>query len=405
MPTPFPLRLLSMLVLVVGCADFATAADWPRFRGPNGTGVSEEHLAEKGWPDGDLHQFWKTNVGIGFSSPVVSEGRLFISGNQSDTDSFYCLNAETGDLLWKHSWESEAWPYLYEGGTNATAAVDGAQVFTLGRHGPLFCFDAATGEVLWKLDLHRDLNLQKPSWGFTSAPLVSGELLILNAGSHGLALNKATGKVAWTTGTGDAAYAVPEPFDAQGTPALVIFGPASLAAVRRSDGSLLWETPWKTQFKVNAAQPIVRNNQIFVSSAYGFGCALFEAEAAGPREVWRNNEMQNHFNSCVLIGDHLYGISGTEASKAGLRCMEFATGKVEWTVSGAGLGSVIAAQDTLIVLTGRGELQFAKASPKAYQVDYRTQALGGKCWTPPCLAHGRIYCRNAAGDLVAVAAP
>ncbi len=396
---------MTSLAFAACLAECASAADWPRFRGPDGTGISRESIAEKGWPEGDLRQIWKTAVGVGFSSPVVSEGRLFISGNQADSDTFYCLDTETGDPLWKHSWDSEVWPYLYEGGVNATATVDGSRVFALGRHGPLFCFEAHTGDVLWQLDLHRDLQLEKPAWGFTSAPLIAGDLLILNAGSHGLALNKTNGKVAWTTGTGDAAYAVPEPFDAYGTPAFIVFGPDSLAAVRRSDGGILWETPWKTQFKVNAAQPILRNNQMFVSSAYDFGCALLEVEAGGTREIWRNKDMQNHFNTCVLIGDHLYGISGTEASKATLRCMEFATGKVEWTETGSGLGSVIAAQDTLIVLSDRGELQFAKASPEAYQVDYRSQVLGGKCWTPPCLAHGRIYCRNAAGDLVAVAAP
>lgn len=394
------------LALVVWCPLMGVKADdWPKWRGPAGTGISAETIAPDGWGDRELKRLWKTNVGIGFSSAVVKDGRLFISGNQSDTDTIYCLDAKTGKTLWKHSYESEVWPYLYEGGTNATATVDGGRVYVLGRHGPLFAFDAETGNQLWAVDLHKDLGLEKPSWGFTSAPLVDGAHLYLNAGTHGLALEAATGEVVWKTGTGDAAYAVPEPFRAEGKDGLIVFGMDSVAAVGKEDGEVWWTYPWKTKFKVNAAQPILSDNQLFLSSAYGFGCALLEIDARGAREVWRNTSMQNHFNSCLLIDGHLYGVDGTDASKATLKCLDWKSGEVRWTEKGFGLGSLIAARDWLIVLGDKGELVFAKASPEAFTPAHRAQVLGGKCWTPPTLANGVVYGRNADGDLVAFAIP
>ncbi len=384
----------------------ALADAWHRWRGPNADGLSPEALPGSGsWPEADLPRLWKTNVGTGFSSPVIQEGRLFVSGNQHDRDTFYCIDVKTGKSIWKHRYDSELWPYLYDGGPNATATIDGDHVYVLGRHGECFCFQAADGKKVWEVNLHQGLKLEKPSWGFTSAPLVLGETLYLNAGTRGLALEKATGNVVWTSGSGDAAYPTPEPVQFGDIGALIIFGPESCSAVRSSDGKLLWETPWKTKYKVNAAQPIIRDGKMFLSSAYGFGCALFSINTQGAKEIWRNKAMENHFNSCVLLGDHLYGISGTTADKCMLKCLSWQTGETLWEEKGMGMGSIIATKDLLIVLSDRGELVFAPASPKRFQPVYRTQILGGKCWTPPAIADGHLYARNAKGDLVAVKLP
>ena len=89
-------------------------------------------------------------------------------------------------------------------------------------------------------------------------------------------------------------------------------------------------------------------------------------------------------------------------------CLELATGKEKWRVPpavGLGCGSVMATADgTLLILSERGELLTALATPAGFKATARHQVLGGRCWTVPVLAHGRIYCRNARGDLVCVKA-
>lgn len=400
------IKSFSLILTLALAATLAPADTWYKWRGPAGDGISQETIPSSGqWPDRALEQVWKTNVGTGFSSPVIKDGRLFVSGNQNDRDTLYCLAADSGKTLWKHRYESEVWPYLYEGGPNASATIDGDRVFMLGRHGHLFCLQAEDGDPVWEVNLHEDYGLAKPSWGFTSAPLVDGDRLYLNAGTHGIALDKNTGKIIWQTGSGDAAYATPEPVQLGGEKALIVFGPVSCAAVTAETGELLWETPWKTKFKVNAAQPIIRKNQMFLSSAYGFGSALFTIEAKGAKEVWRNKAMENHFNTCILIDGYLYGVSGTSPDKCLLKCLSWETGETLWEEKGVGMGSVIAAKDLLVVLSDRGELIFAPASPAGFKPVYRTQILGGKCWTPPAISDGRLYARNAKGDTVAIELP
>jgi outer membrane protein assembly factor BamB len=85
-----------------------------------------------------------------------------------------------------------------------------------------------------------------------------------------------------------------------------------------------------------------------------------------------------------------------------LRCVEWRTGTVKWQEPSIQFGSLMAAGGKLIVLSEKGELVIAQASPRAFQPLARAQVLGGRCWTVPVLSHGRIYCRNARGDLVAL---
>lgn len=395
-----------LFALFVSLTLSLSAEPWYKWRGPSGDGISQETVPSGGaWPEDSLKPLWKNNVGTGFSSPVVSDGRLFVTGNANDRDTVYCLNIKNGKTLWKHTYDSETWPYLYDGGPNATATIDGEDVYVLGRHGHFFKFEAATGKIQWQIDFHQDLKFKKPSWGFTSAPLVSEDRLYLNVGTHGVALDKGTGKLLWQSGDEEAAYATPEPIQLGETHALVVFGPESCSAVVAETGKALWEIPWKTKYKVNAAQPIISGNEMFLSSAYGFGCALFTIDAEGAKEVWRNKAMENHFNTCVHIGDHLYGISGTTSDKSVLKCIAWKTGETLWEQKGVGMGSVIAAKDQLIVLSERGELLFAPASPTAFKASYRTQVLGGKCWTPPSISNGHLYARNSRGDVVAVKLP
>jgi outer membrane protein assembly factor BamB len=95
-------------------------------------------------------------------------------------------------------------------------------------------------------------------------------------------------------------------------------------------------------------------------------------------------------------------VDGDTTAKGALKCVEFATGTQKWSQPGVGSGALIVADGKLIVLTDRGELQVAPASPDGFKPTSRAQVLGGKCWTVPVLANGRIYARNARGDVVCV---
>jgi outer membrane protein assembly factor BamB len=327
---------------------------------------------------------------------AVSKGRLYTMGNENDTDTVWCLDASTGKEVWRHNYPCPKDPKEDEGGPRATPTVDGDKVYTFSRTGLAFCLDADSGQVIWKRDLRDELEAAAPKWGFASSPVVRGKLLILNAGPAAAALDKATGKTVWSSGRGEAGYASAVPFDYHGSEYVAIPNAKQLSVIKVSDGTALCQFPWPTDNGVNAADAIVFDGKAFISSDYNRGCALIKV-GPEPQVLWQNRKMRNHFNSCVLQDGYIYGFDMST-----LRCMDFKTGEEKWSLDGFGKGSLIIADGKLIILSERGELAVADASPAEFRQISRAKVIGGKCWTVPVLSGGRIYCRNAAGDLVCV---
>ncbi len=399
--------LIALATLVSLAASTASlpATDWPRWRGPDLNGISPEKGWSVAWPKEGPKQLWKANIGTGFSSMAVAGGRVFALGNRNNEDTVYCFDAVTGRENWKHSYAEPLDPKYYEGGPSATPTADGGNVYTFSRAGLLFCFEAATGKIVWQKNVAQELGLDTAKgdyWGFAGSPLVEGDLLILNAGAAGVALDKATGKVAWHNGKDACGYATPVPFDNDGKRAIALFAAKAVVAVEPKTGRELWQFPWKTSYDVNAADPIFSGNSMFVSSGYRSGGAVVKRDGGTFTTVWKNQNMHNQMSPSVLIGGHLYGCSGQNGKGGDLRCVDWQTGDVKWKEASAGLGALMAADGKLIVLGEKGELIVAEATPDAFKPLARAQVTGGKCWTAPVLANGRIYCRSAKGDLVCV---
>ena len=388
-------RLLTLTSLFVLVPIHSQAADWPRWRGPDANGISKETGWQTQWPATGPKKLWEAKVGTGFSSFAVANGRLYTLGNTADTDTVYCFKADTGEVLWKHSYPAPLEPKNYEGGPNATPTVEGDRVYTCSKNAEIFCFDAAKGTVVWSKKLAEELGTKKPTWAYASSVLVEGDLLLVNVGSEGTALSKQDGKVVWNNGKDMANYSTPVPFDANGQRAVALFTKDHIAALLVADGKELWRYPWKTDYDINAADPIVSGNEVFISSGYNHGASLLRITGGKPEKVWENKNMRNHFNSCVLWKEHLYGVDEKD-----LRCLDWKTGEVKWGDPKFGKGSLMIADGKLIGLGEKGELVVAEATPEAFKPISRAQVLGGKCWTAPVLANGHIYCRNAAGDMV-----
>ncbi|MSU59512.1 MAG: alcohol dehydrogenase [Pedosphaera sp.] len=373
------------------------AADWPNWRGPDHNGISKETDWSTQWPAAGPKQLWKAKVGTGFSSFAVSGGKVFTVGNTDNTDTVFCFDANTGAEVWKQSYASPLDPKYYEGGPNATPTVEGERIYTFSKRGVAHCLDAAEGTELWVKDLAAELKAKMPVWGFAGSVLIAGELALLNVGSTGAALDKKTGKVIWSSGPEEAGYSSLVPVEIGAKSAVAFASKQHVVAVTVADGKELWRFPWKTQYNVNPTDPIFSGSKVFISSGYNRGGGVFDVSASPPKNLWDNKNMRNHMNSCVLWQGHLYGLDDNQ-----LRCLVFDTGAVKWTDKAAGKGSLMLADGKLIVLSEKGELLVAAPSPDGFKPLVRAQVLGGKCWTVPVLANGKIYCRNAAGDVVCV---
>jgi outer membrane protein assembly factor BamB len=380
-------------------------ADWPRWRGPSGDGTS----AEKEWsPQGPTVK-WKAKIGVGFAGVSVAEGRVFamgsaeVGGGDVDTDTVFCFDAETGAKVWSYSYPAKLVNAMHEGGPSSTPLAHDGKVYTLSKVGDVHCFTADKGEVVWKADLKADAGVDVPMWGFTGSPVVMGGNVVFQAGPT-VALDLKSGKVAWKSKAYKPAYTTPALFEMGGKPALATLNQWGLVILDGA-GNETGQYPWATQFDTNATTPLVNGDRVFLSTGYEKGCAMLKLQPGELGVVFRNKHLSNHMNDSVWIGDHLYGFDGNahRASNNDLVCLDARTGRDVWRQKGMGCGSLIAADGKLIVLSDRGDLVIAEASPAKFTAISRTPVLGGKCWTAPSLARGLVYCRNNdRGDLVCV---
>ncbi|MBI3870437.1 MAG: PQQ-like beta-propeller repeat protein [Verrucomicrobia bacterium] len=392
--------ILSLLVPNLLILSRSKAEDWPRWRGPSANGISSETGWKAQWPPEGPRRVWSAKVGIGFSSFSVSAGRAFTMGNHNNQDSVFCFDAATGRQFWKHTYDCLLDPRYYDGGTSATPTVDGARVFSLSRKGHLFALNASDGTVIWQRNLAKELGAEIPEWGFAGSPLVDGDLLIVNVGDAATALEKDSGRTRWTNGKGPSGYSSATPFDRQGKHCVALATHAQIVGVEVLSGRRLWSHPWKTEYDINAADPVIQGDLVFVSSGYNHAGALLRLTDATATVVWENKLLRSQFSSPVLIDGNLYGVDGNAGPECALKCVEWTTGRLRWEKKGVGMASLMAAAGNLIVQLEKGQLLIVAASPAAYQEVSRAQVLGGKCWTQPVLANQRIYCRNSIGDVV-----
>lgn len=386
--------------------DTATAADWPHWRGPDYNGISKETGWVTTFPEGGPKILWEKSIGTGFSSITVSDGKAYTMGNIDGSDILYCFDAATGNEIWKKSYPCPLFANLHEGGPCSTPTVDGDAVYTFSKKGDIIRFETATGKIVWHRDLQKELGLQPPRWNFSSSPFIYGDLVILNAGERGIALNKADGSVKWQNGTNAGGYSTAVPFKVGDKDCIALFVAKEAVALETATGTVLWSIPWKTQADINASDAVISDNKIFVSSGYGVGCGLFDISSGEPKEIYRNKKMSNQLNSSVLWKGYLYGFDGmigmNGPGRGKLTCMNFETSEVKWSQDGMGTGSLMLADGKLIILSEDGKLVTAEASPDGFNEISSAQILTYKCWTVPVLANGRIYARNTAGRLVCV---
>jgi outer membrane protein assembly factor BamB len=396
-------RLAAALVvatsLLVGRPSSQTSTDWPQWRGPNRDGISQETGLLQKWPAAGPPLAWKgTGAGIGFSSFAIAAGRLYTQGGRGQSEYVLAYDAASGKRLWESP--LGAFYSNYQGdGARGTPTVDGSRLYALGASGDLACIDAQDGRAVWKRSLTKEFGGRIPSWGYSESPLIVGERLLVSPGGREaaiVALNKKDGATLWKSQNDAAAYSSAVVHKIGSVQQAIYFTDERVLGVDISNGQLLWSYAPVANDTANIATPIVRGNQVFVSSDYGTGAALLNLQAvAGGRveatEVYFSREMRNHHSSSVLVGDYLYGFSSSV-----LTSLRFDDGKLVWRDRSVGKGSLVYADNRLYLFSENGVVGLAEASSAGYREHGRfsLSVSGAPTWSHPVVSGGRLYLRD-----------
>lgn len=383
-----------LIVLAAACAPLH-GEDWPCWRGSQYDGISRETGVTLPWK-GSPKVLWELPIGSAFSSVTGVGDLVYTCGTESAKQVLFCLGASTGKVVWKKAFAEGVKDRQGGDGTRATPTVNDGKVYIFGGEGTLLCADAKTGAEIWSTKFNN-----RPTWKYSGSVLIEGNLAVVSpGGEHGglLALDKETGKVVWKGGEGGAGYSTPYPFTFEATRYIVCLLAKKAIIVDAKTGRKAWSMPWITRYDVNASTPIYRDGHLFLSSGYGHGCILLKLKAEGDRltttTVWASKVIANKFHTCILHEGKLYG-----ADERNLKCVDFLTGEVSWSLKEAAgdrtrHGTLVLCQGHFIHLSEKGQLSVAEVSPTGFNAVGSTRVLSGRCWTVPTLHNRRLYVRN-----------
>ncbi|HWE96572.1 MAG TPA: PQQ-binding-like beta-propeller repeat protein [Tepidisphaeraceae bacterium] len=394
---------LALGIAALACG-VSHAEEWPKWLGPEGTNISKEPIAAK-WPEGGPKKLWTAKVGQGFSSPIARDGKLYILAMQGNDDVLTALDAENGKVLWSQSYTVANHGEQAPQGLNrenglplpeATPTIDGDRIYTYGGGGDLVARQLADGKEVWKLNVLDQTGAKIITWNEASSPLVTAKLVYVQGGNGGpvaVAVDKATGKIAWKSEDGLGGYAAPILITVGDTPELVIFGGAALYSLNPETGKTLWKEPWKTQYDVNAVTPIYQDGHLFITSSYDHGCEMLTLSAAGATKAWQGKQIACRFQPCVLENGRLYGNSNGR-----LNCISWPDGKVIWSSHDIKLGdsgSFVLDGDKLVVLSDHGMLSLVQLNPDGPKELGKVQLFEfDNVWASPLIYKGKIFAKG-----------
>jgi outer membrane protein assembly factor BamB len=375
--------------------------DWPGFRGPARDSRLTGVRIATDWARKPPRELWRHLVGPGWSSFAVVGDRLYTQLQNGKDEVVVCYRAADGKQIWEHTDEARFSETAAGPGPRATPTFHDGKLYTMGATGKLNCLDAADGKVIWTRDVVADSGASVPTWGFASSPLVAqGVVSVFAGGPDGksvLGYRAATGELAWYGGEGQLSYCSTQLARLGGVEQVLIATEAGLTAFHPAKGDVLWKHDWKMEGGARVCQPAaLSDTDVLLGTPMTLGARRLRVSRTADgtwaaQEVWTSLAIKPYYNDLVTYDGHLYGFDGIF-----LTCVSLEDGAKKWRVRGYGNGQVLllADQGLLLVLSEKGEVALVKASPEGHQELAKFQAIKGKTWNHPVIAHGKLFVRN-----------
>lgn len=381
------------------------AADWPQWRGPTRDGIVPAAAAPRAWPE-ELTKSWSQSVGIGHSSPIVAEGRVFQHSRQGEEEIVQAFDLLKGTPLWKKSYSA---PYEVDSaaaehgkGPKSTPTCSAGRLYTLSINGRLTCWDAVRGTLVWEHNFGRDFPKPSPQFGTATSPLIVGGMCIVHGGgAEGgtlAAFDSATGEVKWSRkGTGPA-YASPIVVKLDGVEQLVTQIQDACLSVDLRTGRDLWTLPLTTEYEQNCISPVALDEKTILFGGYHQPTfAVVPRLAAGkwsPTRLWKNADIPLYMNTPVVSERWFFGMTQKRAGQ--LFCADSASGKVQWTNDGrfGDNASLLIAGDFLLALSTDAKLLVLEKNPRQLKVVRTYQVAENPTWASPALSGSSLLIKD-----------
>jgi len=430
----FSIALLIASLILIFIVPPAVADDWPQWMGPNRDDVWAEPGIIEAFPEGGPKILWRRPVHGGFAGPAVVGGKVYVTDYQKASgdakpaptkrndlqgkERILCLDARTGNELWKHEYERE-YTISYPAGPRCTPTVVDGKVFCLGAMGDLMCLDAQSGQMIWSKNLPQAYSAPVPLWGYAGHPLVYKNLLISTVGGKGsavVAFDKQTGQEAWKAlSAQEIGYSPPTLIQAGGAEQLLIFNGDGINSLNPQDGSVYWFETLRLAFAMAIMAPRVGGEFLFAGghSGQSLGLKLDPTRPAVTR-VWKGSRdvgLAPVSGTPFVENGIAYGIDGNGI----FRAVRIATGERLWGTAkpvngkdderrGPAEGATFVTKngDRFFIFGENGDLVIARLSPEKYDEVSRTKLLDpvgvglgrSVVWSHPAYADQCVFARN-----------
>jgi len=400
--TNFKLLRLFLLLTLINLTTVIRSQNWPCWRGPNGDGTSSETNLPVHW-DSNKNVVWKSVVpGIGHSSPIIWDDKLFTSSAISETQEkvLLCYNSQTGDLIWqktvvKSALEGKHNDNSYASGTPAT---DGRLVYVSfldGEDVVVAAYDF-TGKQIW---IQRPGKFSSPH-GYSCSPVLFEGKVIINGDSKGeafvAALNQADGKIIWKVPHNNPAHSFSTPIfrEMAGKKQMIFCGNKEIASYNPADGSQYWFVNGPSEDFCSSPVYNEKNGLVLVSSAWPQRHLLAikpdgQGDVTTSHVVWQTTKGAYYVPSPVCTDDYLF----TTMTNGQVHCLEVATGNIVWTENlGKQYSSPVLANGLVYMPNDEGIITVIK--PGATFEAIAKNSIGEKMNASPAISNGKIYLRG-----------
>ena len=410
---------LDFLALAVTAAESSPRAGliasaevgWPQFRGPRRDGVCDERGLLSSWPEGGPKLLWSaTDLGRGYSSPMIVNGRLFITGDVTEDLQVFALDL-SGRLSWRAT-NGLSWKEQYPG-ARASVTYSAGHLYHLNAHGRLACFEAETGRERWVVNLLERFGGKNITWGLSECVLVDDQAVYATAGGREallVSLDKQTGRVRWqseplfdTAGERElesSGYASPLFVELAGRRLLLGCSLRHLVCTDADTGRIQWVQRMPTAYSVLAMMPVLVGNGVFVTAPHGKGGRLFEllapaglGEAVGVKELW-STHLDSLQGGVVHLDGRIYG--SFYPARKGWAAVDANTGAVLYDAPDFTKGAALVAEGRLYALCEDGWMHLLQPGAKSFEMKGRfrlAEAKGRDARAHPVIHRGRLYLR------------